>query len=80
MVEGVEPDAADYTPERLLSEAVERVRADSNPPSKALLLLLWDDDNKYETQFFNAGLKNSEAVALLEVEKQRFLEMLLGEE
>lgn len=82
MSELFEPDAADFTPGRMLTDVEKRIETEfsDNPPSKAIVVLLWDDDDGYRTQFYNAGLKCSEALALLEVEKQKFLKMLCGEE
>ena len=40
-------------------------------PDKAIVILLWDSGGKYDTRFFQAGMKLSEAVALLEVQKAR---------
>ncbi len=66
------------TPERALEEALARVRTDADgPPSKALILLLWDDKpHQYWTAFYNAGMSTSEMVSLCEVHKQRCLSRL----
>ena len=67
-------DSLDVTPENALRDAL--ARAAKEEPDKAFVILLWDEGGKYETGFHNAGLKTSEAVALLEVMKSRLLGLM----
>lgn len=73
-----EKDAMDYTPEGCLLDAIndiQKMRAEGKPePSKAFVMLLWDEpDNTYGTQFFNAGMKCSEVISLLEITKLKIM-------
>lgn len=67
-------DSLDITPENGLRQALERVKKEQ--PTKAFVILLWDDNYDYHTAFHNAGMKTSEAIALLEVMKRRLLDLM----
>lgn len=67
-------DSLDVTPEMACRDAL--ARAQEQQPSKAFIVLLWDDEGKYDTSFHNAGLSLSQAVALLEIQKQRLIKLM----
>lgn len=76
------PDSLDITPELALQDALRDLREHHGKrpegmPDKALIVFLWDDNSAYGTRFYNAGMKSSECVALLEVMKARFVNMIL---
>ncbi len=75
-------DSLDFTPQMALDDVQKDINGawKDRPPSKALFILLWDDEpNQYSTSFFNAGMKSSECIALLEKIKHDFLRLLSGE-
>lgn len=71
--EGEPEHALDAIPQHALECALRVVMnpdSDEPPPSKCLILLLWDDDPEtYAIRQINAGLTQPEAVALLEAAK-----------
>ena len=67
-------DSLDVTPEMACRDALARIQ--EQQPSKAFIVLLWDDDGKFDTGFHNAGLSLSQAVALLEVQKLRLIQLM----
>lgn len=73
-------DSLDATPEMALEEALKDVRGwrakGEAEPEKALIVFLWDEDGRYDTQGINAGMRASEVVALLEVLKARWIEKM----
>lgn len=79
-------DAMDYTPQRLLEEALRDFNKESKdaalplpfdrPPDKLLIIGLWDDGGEYTTRFYNAGMKMSECMALCAFMQQRFYEII----
>lgn len=75
-------DSLDFTPEMATQGALRELSGKwkDNPPSKALLIYLWDDDANYGTSFFNAGLTTSQCVALLARMQYDFLKRLAGDE
>lgn len=74
-------DSLDVTPSRVLEDALRNVSNDPEPANKALVILLKDEpDGEYLTQFYNAGMKCSEIVALLEVMKLRVLRQMVPHE
>jgi hypothetical protein len=76
-----ERDSLDYTPEMAVREAIADLEGKyaKDLPSRALVIMLWDDKpGQYETTFWNAGLSSSQAIALLEKTKMEFLSYLCG--
>lgn len=71
-----ERSSLDYTPLAILAETTEEVRESEEPPTKALIILLWDDDGEYSIGFRNAGLSCTQGIALCEVMKQKFLAIM----
>jgi len=47
--------------------------------TKGAIIILNDEGFRYETQFFNVGMKLSELVSLVEVIKAEMVEMIRGE-
>lgn len=75
-----EGDSYDWTPEMIAQQAVKRCQAE-DPPSKALVILLWDEkESQYDTGFFNSGMKLSEVVALIEYVKHDILRTMQEKE
>lgn len=76
-----ERDSLDFTPQMALNDVQKNLngRWKDNLPTKALVILLWDDDSSYSTSFFNAGLSTSQCVALLAKMQYDFLKILTGE-
>ena len=79
-------DSMDVTPEMALADALKEMREDKydvpgmkGPPSKAIVILLWDDDGMYYRRFYNAGMKCSEIIALLEIQKAMFVNWMTQE-
>ena len=73
-------DALDTTPQQALEEALQRILDPKHrPPDKALILLLWDENN-YDMGFHCAGMKVSEMIALCEVHKRTCLNMMFDVE
>lgn len=71
---GNDADSMDVTPEGALEKALERLRAATRPPDKAIVLLLWDSTgHEYDIRHHVSGMHLSEIVALLEVMKARCL-------
>ena len=61
----------------MLEEALSAIRAGKIKPTKALVLMLTeeaDGEPCYRTNWYNAGMKMSECIALAEVQKINFLE------
>lgn len=57
----------------LLHEAASAIQDAKVNARKGLVLLLDDSDNSFTVRFFNAGMRMSECVALIECAKMRFL-------
>lgn len=74
-------DSLDITPEMMLRDALEELQTKfgEKPPTKALVIMLWDDGREYDTRFYNAGMKTSELIALVECQKRIFLDLLYGD-
>lgn len=77
-------DSLDVTPQMALRRATRRMekweQEEDGPPSKCLLIFLWDDEDKYTTAFENAGLSTSQSISLIEVMKYRMLKTMEPEE
>ena len=67
-------DSMDWTPEAALDDA-KKSFADGNAPDCLMIIALWNKDG-YDTRFWNCGMKCSEMVALLEIEKAKILNII----
>ena len=67
-------DSLDWTPEMALDAAKKTVV--EKQPDAALVILLWNQNTEYETQFFNCGLSMADVVALLEIQKNRIFDLM----
>lgn len=87
MSEPEEPEhALDATPRQAIESALQiaihgNPEEGEPPPSKCLVLFLWDDEpGQYAIQQINSGFSNSEAIAFLEAAKFDCLKELRGTE
>lgn len=69
------------SPLEMLECAARELRAElrddsSPPPNKAVLLLLNDEDGRYDVHFYGSNIRNSEMIALLEVMKASFVKRM----
>jgi hypothetical protein len=62
-------DARHWSVEQMLEDTLADVRSGKINAAKALVLFLDDTDNRYSIQIRNAGLRNSEKLALLDIAK-----------
>ena len=63
--------------EEMLEYSLEKIRnGDFIPANKAVLIMLNDRDGVYDVRRCSAGLKCSEILSMLEVEKSRVLKMM----
>lgn len=60
----------------MLHEATSDVTAGDRKCQKALLLTLDEDDDRYDVAWYNAGMKGSEIIALLECAKRLIQEKM----
>lgn len=67
-------NSMDWTPATALQDCMRECVSD-NPPDKILVIALWDE-KKYDTRFWNVGMKVSEMVALLEIQKATFFRLM----
>lgn len=67
-------DALDWTPGEACRAAASK--ADKDDFDAAFIILLNNQQDGYATHFYNSGFSVSEAVALLEVQKSRLLELI----
>ena len=66
------------SPEQTLEDCLADIRSGKKSPTKLAVIMLDDSDQWYRTGFYLSKLKASEVVALFEVVKQQFLDMLRG--
>ena len=76
----VKEDCRLITPEQTLVDALEDIRSGKRKCNKMLICMLDSENEGYSTSFYAANVRASEAIALLEVVKQRFLDMIRGKE
>lgn len=69
-------DSLDVTPQMALEHCY-RESVGEKPPDKLIVLMLWDEEDKYVFDFANAGMYSSQVICLLEVVKAYFVESLL---
>lgn len=70
----------DVAPTDILEEALRDIREGilTIKPTKALIILLDNSGTTYDTRFYQAGMKASELIALIEYQKQVFFDMMRG--
>lgn len=76
-----EKNSMDWTHQQALAE-VQEVCKDSTSeecPDGLLIIALWNTGGKFDTRFWNVGMKVSELIALLEVQKHKLLEYMENE-
>lgn len=75
-------DSLDIVPQnpRVLKDIAEMVNRADRKPTKLFCICLYDEEREYFTSFINAGMKATEAVALLETIKLRLLRMVVPPE
>lgn len=61
------------SPTDALHEALSDISKGVFKPSKLIVIMLDDSDDMYSTRFVQAGMKMSEVVALLEVQKHNII-------
>lgn len=71
--EDLPESSLDVTPEQALAEAAETIKR--RRPDKLLVIMLCDEEpGEYRTAFINSGLSCTQAITLLEVIKDQFME------
>jgi hypothetical protein len=78
MSEPEEKSSLDVTPEQALEEALDRVRT-KRAPDKLLVLMLWDENGRYDVGYHNAGMAMSEMITLCEVHKAQCLKDMFSD-
>jgi len=70
----------DVSPQDILEEALRELKEGvlTCHPTKALIILLDNSGDLYDTRFYQAGMKASELIALIEYQKQVFFDMMRG--
>lgn len=63
---------ADLTVGNTIREAAQF--ADADDADAGLVLLLWNRDGRYDVSFLSSNLTCSQAIALLEIQKQRLVQ------
>ena len=64
----------------LLEEIVKGLKEGKDPSNKCVVIMLQDDDNYYFHQIYSAGMLPPEGIALTELAKDDFKELLYGDE
>ena len=73
-----EMDSMDWTIPQVLKE-VQDISADQTSvdyPDCLLVIALWNSSDNYDTKFWNVGMKVSEMIALLEIQKQKLIKYM----
>lgn len=65
-------DSMDWTIPQVFEEVV-RLREE---PENLLVIALWNSNGNYDTKFWNVGMKVSEMIALLEIQKQKLIKYM----
>jgi hypothetical protein len=68
----------DWTHEDMLSCVAELCKSEERPDC-ILVIALWNADQIYDTRFWNVGLKVTEMIALLDVQKDILLDVMRRE-
>lgn len=81
MAERISMDSMDWTIPQVLKE-VQSISADQTSkdcPDCLMVIALWNSNGTFDTKFWNVGMKVSEMVALLEVQKQKLIKYMEDE-
>lgn len=73
-------DATKWSVRDMLEYALNTLDKKDIKPRKAVLIILDDDDSKYDVRFVQAGLHCSEIITLLEYQKGDMLDRMKGKE
>jgi len=68
-------DSLDWTIPQVLQE-VAQLSLDETAkdcPDCLMVIALWNNSGNYDTKFWNVGMKVSEMIALLEIQKQKLI-------
>lgn len=65
-------DSMDWT----IPQVLEEVASLQEEPENLLVIALWNGHGNYDTKFWNVGMKVSEMVALLEIQKQKLIKYM----
>lgn len=57
-------------------QVFEEVARIQEEPDNLLVIALWNRDGNYDTKFWNVGMKVSEMIALLEIQKQKLIKYM----
>lgn len=71
-------NSMDWTIPQALAE-VQNLTSDSassEGPDCLLVIALWNSNGNFDTRFWNVGMRVSEMIALLEVQKQRLIKCM----
>lgn len=74
----LEPSSLDWTIPQVLKE-IESISADQTSkdcPDCLLVIALWNTTGNFDTRFWNVGMKVSEMIALLEVQKLKLMKYM----
>jgi hypothetical protein len=74
MIDENTKSSMDWTNKQMLEEALSVCEKDD--PDKMIVLFLWDGKGNYHHRFMQTGMKCSEMIALLEVNKQKLIRMM----
>lgn len=65
-------DSMDWTIPQVAQE-ITKIAIEDDAPDCLLVIALWNLAGNYDTKFWNVGMKVSEMIALLEVQKQKLI-------
>jgi hypothetical protein len=71
-------NSMDWTIQQALAE-VQSISADQTSedcPDCLMIVALWNSRGRFDTKFWNVGMKVSEMIALLEVQKQKLIKYM----
>lgn len=68
-------DSMDWTVQQVLDEVqnISKCQTNSDCPDCLMVIALWNSNGNFDTKFWNVGMKVSEMIALLEVQKQKLI-------
>jgi hypothetical protein len=69
-----EKNSMDWSTKQVLEEAMDDCKKDD--PDALMVIFLWNQKGKYNSRFLQCGMRVSEMIALLEVQKDRLLKLM----
>ena len=74
-------DSMDCTIPQMLKEVqgISDDQTSKDCPDGMMVIALWNAKGNFDTKFWNVGMKTSEMVALLEVQKQKLIKYMENE-